>query len=541
MASPELSLCIGVTGHRDIDPAARPEVEACLREAFERLERDFACPLLVLSSLAEGADRLAARVALERGHRLVVPLPLPAEDYCADFASAESRQDFEALLAQAERSFVVDHLPPRPGEQPRTAAYRSAGTVVARTCHVLLALWDGIDAGKSGGTAEIVDLKRNGRATSEPDGVVIRIVTPRQSGMKPQAVALEWPKDDAAWQRVVAMARHISRFNRDAKRLATSSADRIEDSRAGLYDGGAPPPGASSLSRIVDLYAAADALAIQRQAWVRRGWRLLLTLGGLGVVALAEHAHDHDHPPALLGAYIVVLVIAFGLYITMTRLRIQPRFLEYRALAEALRVSFFWHIAGLPGEPADHYPGHVARVVESIAMALRIEDNRLTPPPLDDRGLAFAIDHWVAGQRGFFQRAARRDRRWGHGLKLASWIAIAAGIVVALLGLVVHPAVGSWRLIDEEDYHFVILAMVVLPALGGALATYTDRLGHETQAEQYERMFELFELARAELTSADCPRQQREILARLAGEALSEHAYWVVLHRQRPFEIRAGG
>jgi hypothetical protein len=111
-----------------------------------------------------------------------------------------------------------------------------------------------------------------------------------------------------------------------------------------------------------------------------------------------------------------------------------------------------------------------------------------------------------------------------------------------LAGLAFHPTVESWHVVGEEHYHLVILAMVLLPALGGALATYTDRLGHETQAEQYERMFDLFEIARAELQeSAGDPRQQREILVRLAGEALSEHAHWVVLHRQRPFEIRAGG
>src|SRR5438128_7457502 len=181
MSAPELSLSVGVTGHRDSEPGALPEIETCVRKTFERLEQELACPLLVLSSLAEGADRLVARIAIERRHRLVVPLPLPADDYRRDFATPESNQEFDALLAKAERSFVVERQPPQAGEKPRTAAYRSAGMVVARSCHVLLALWDGVDTGKSGGTGAIVHLKQHGESSHKPPGAVIRIATPRQS------------------------------------------------------------------------------------------------------------------------------------------------------------------------------------------------------------------------------------------------------------------------------------------------------------------------------------------------------------------------
>jgi hypothetical protein len=389
-----------------------------------------------------------------------------------------------------------------------------------------------------------VRLKQHGENSHKPHGAVIRIATPRQSAATRPAVSVDWPDPRGpVWPRVVAMARRIRRFNRDAAHLATHAPERIAQSRRDLCDEAPTPSGAQALERLVEVYAMADALAIQRQAWVRRGWRLLLSLGVLGVLALAEHAHAHDHPPQFLAAYIVVLVGAFVLYIAMKSQRTQPRFLEYRALAEALRVAFFWRVAGLPGEPVDHYPGHIARVVESISMALRTEEIRVEPPPPTKQGLASAIECWAEGQRRFFERASLRDQRRGHRFKLASNLAIAAGIVVALAGLALHPSTGTWLLVgSDEAYHWVILGMVALPALGGALATYTDRLGHETQARQYERMLDLFDLALAELREhAADPSRQREILVRLASEALSEHAHWVVLHRQRPFEIRTGG
>ena len=554
MSAPQLSLCVGVTGHRDIDPAAEKAVEARVREVFGRLEKELGKPIQVLSSLAEGADRVVARIALEREHKLIVPLPLPEADYVTDFQTPQSRAEFEDLKKQAERVFVAEQLPPLPGEEPRDAAYRSAGVAVARACHVLIALWDGTDNHKSGGTADIVNTKLHGERVTpdegaadgeearKPHGAVVRITTPRASQDAKPAVTVEWPATRSnVWRRVRAMARRIQRFNRDASALSRFRPDSITQSWRYLHSGQpAAPESVARLDKLAALYAVADALAIRRQAWVRRGWRLLLAGGVLGVFAFGEYAHSHKHEVHWLAAYVVVIVAAVALYWTMKLAKIQPRFLEYRALAEAMRVAFFWRAAGLPGDPADRYPGHIAREVESVSMALRNEEMLVEAPAPEPAGLAFAIAHWVEGQRAFFRRAARRDERWGRGLKIAADAAIGLGVLLAVAVLAVKV---GWRVeIDDPTLHHLILAMVMLPTVGGALATYTDRLGHEGQARQYERMLDLFELAIRELRArADDPQRQRTILARLASEALSEHAHWVVLHRQRPFEVKMGG
>jgi hypothetical protein len=555
-SGPQLSLGVGVTGHRDIDPAAWDAVRARVHEVFARLERELTKPIHVLSSLAEGADRVVAEIGLERGHKLVVPLPLPVEDYATDFVTPQSRAEFDELLKSAERSFVAEQLAPLPGEATRDAAYRSAGVAMARACHVLLALWDGTDNHKSGGTADIVHIKQHGERISadeaagaegeearKPHGAVVRIATPRASEAAKPAVKIEWPAPRSdVWRRVQAMARRIRRFNRDAAWLGKHQPGWIAESLRHLHGPKpAPPAAVAKLDRMAALYAVADALAIQRQAWVRRGWRLLLGFGLLGLFAFGEYAHGHDHPAPWLMGYVVVIAAAVGLYWSMKWAKIQPRFLEYRALAEAMRVAFFWRVASLPGDPADRYPGHIAREVESVSMALRNEELRVDEPPPEPQGLAFAIAHWVDGQRAFFRRAARRDERWGRGLRIGADLAIGAGVLLAFA--VLAAKVGPWPVaIDDHTLHQLILGMVMLPALGGALATYTDRLGHEGQARQYERMHDLFELATGELrANGQDPQRQRAILARLASEALSEHAHWVVLHRQRPFEVKMGG
>ena len=69
-------VAIGVTGHRTLADLDR--ITAGVNEALHRIEQAFpGQPLTVISSLAEGADRLVVQQVLARSKaRLVVPLPL---------------------------------------------------------------------------------------------------------------------------------------------------------------------------------------------------------------------------------------------------------------------------------------------------------------------------------------------------------------------------------------------------------------------------------------------------------------------------------
>src|SRR5438128_7465217 len=107
-AAGPLPLVVGITGHRDLRDQDHDALASSVRALFADLRRRYeATPLVLLSPLAEGADRLAARVALEEGVRLVVPLPLPPPLYEADFGAPGSLDEFRSLLARAETHFEV--------------------------------------------------------------------------------------------------------------------------------------------------------------------------------------------------------------------------------------------------------------------------------------------------------------------------------------------------------------------------------------------------------------------------------------------------
>ena len=147
---------VGVTGHRSFDdPEGVADRVVAALDNLRRLSSEEAggtpVRLEVLSALAEGADRLVAEMALSRpDDTLVAVLPMTREDYATDFDTAESRREFESLLAASR---VVETMPPA---ATREAAYERAGHWIVDHSDTLVALWDRDPSRGRGGTAEIV-------------------------------------------------------------------------------------------------------------------------------------------------------------------------------------------------------------------------------------------------------------------------------------------------------------------------------------------------------------------------------------------------
>ena len=143
-------LRIGVTGHRVL--AETELVEAGIEAAIARIEASHpGRSLVVVSALAEGADRLVTAAVLRRpGSRLRVVLPLPKADLLDDFATLDSKEEFLRLLARADE---VTELPAQAG---RVEAYAAANDRLLDRIDVLVAVWDGRGVQGQAGTADVV-------------------------------------------------------------------------------------------------------------------------------------------------------------------------------------------------------------------------------------------------------------------------------------------------------------------------------------------------------------------------------------------------
>lgn len=182
----KIPFVISVTGHRDLTAeemqGGEVRVEAILKY-FCELKSLRHTPIWVFSSLADGADRCVARVALrlrdsgQYNIRVIAPLPFEHDVYTQDFCDS-SIEEFEQLLAQMNDVFVLDpyeyegfdasRLPLPPPEKrnahndwgyspERNAQYVNLGAFLVRHANILLALWDGkLLNNFTGGTGEVV-------------------------------------------------------------------------------------------------------------------------------------------------------------------------------------------------------------------------------------------------------------------------------------------------------------------------------------------------------------------------------------------------
>jgi len=183
-------LRIGVSGHR-VPPKLPEESEAPLRAHVDRIlaaiaaaarKTDAATKLVIVSSLAEGSDRIVAAAGLAAGFALEVVLPFNRAEYALDFATETSRKEFEQLLG---RACEVVELGGDADERPR--AYEAAGLFMLANIEVLIAIWDGEVADGVGGTAQIVE-----RAIA--DGIVVVWIEPSH----PDAMQIARPGTGAA-------------------------------------------------------------------------------------------------------------------------------------------------------------------------------------------------------------------------------------------------------------------------------------------------------------------------------------------------------
>jgi len=171
---------IGVTGHRfDTESLTDSTLEQRVTDCLLKIRNaNPDCQFTILSPLAEGADRLVARLAMKvLQAKLQVPLPLPYDLYVTDFSSRQSVEQFKALIGQAEYYY---ELPMKFGNirelasgqsvvnnDARNQQYALAGAYILQRVDYLIAIYDGKPEAGVGGTGQIVRWYNEGKVDPE--------------------------------------------------------------------------------------------------------------------------------------------------------------------------------------------------------------------------------------------------------------------------------------------------------------------------------------------------------------------------------------
>jgi hypothetical protein len=488
-------LVLGVTGHRELRPADTEPLSTLVASIVGELQRMYThTPLIVLTPLAEGADRLVAEVALAAGAWLVVPLPFARPPYEATFTDDASRRDFTRLLTHP-RTLRVMELPalpdsagaPRFDETTRRRfAYLHCGAFVARHSQLLLALWDGEPAHGTGGTAAVVEYRRTGRLTGDP--VMLRQF---ELAAEPFAIPqrpLDAPEFGPVYQIVTPRPGQPVPANAlSVRRLALAMYDDHPEQAAAYfaqldrrwheidaYNAAAPAPALSAaadrepmIAALASAAAGASARARTNQTATYAALTSIFTIILAATVAFEGYAHlvrdDSVVSVLALGAYVALIAAA---YIRFRHGRVvQTLFQDCRAVAEGFRVQLAWRRAGMPHSVADHYLRKHADELTWIRDAVDAWSTctpPANPPDLD------AAAQWIASQRHFYTKAAHRD---GDALAThrqggAGWVA--GGIIGATVWVLAQSVIGlggSHRG-DPAFWAYLVALIMVVAACG---------------------------------------------------------------------------
>ena len=142
---------ISVTGHRFI--ANNKNLTDSIRKVLSGITEDHnGFEIFLYSPVAEGSDQLIASLAEEfQEIELVVPLPLPVDEYLMDFETRSGKTNFRNLLKSASKIITL------PDEKNHQVAYHNLGNYLVKQCDVLIAIWNGEYSGKIGGTGAVVE------------------------------------------------------------------------------------------------------------------------------------------------------------------------------------------------------------------------------------------------------------------------------------------------------------------------------------------------------------------------------------------------
>jgi hypothetical protein len=559
------ALVVGVTGHRDLRAADVDALAAQVREFLLDLRARYpALPLVLLSPLADGADSLAAEVAFDLGLRVIAPLPLPEPLYREDFDGPDGLARFDRQSARAERLRLplLDDDAARSAGPARDRQYAEAGMFVSRHCHVLLALWDGRDQDAPGGTAQVVRFHLHGdmaggtgarRAALSLLGLNENTLVRHLPAARADAPAIvdapRWltAQDDIVVHDAIPdafdrMFRHQAAFNSDLDKYA---AEIAADTAAAAGE-------ATPACPIERQFAAADWLARTYQHRVARVLKATYAIAAATGAAFILYAHVHSQD-AMIYLYLLLFGAGVGLATLARRRDWHRKYLDYRALAEGLRVQSYWRRAGVVD--LDHASTANENFMQEqdvelgwIRNVLRVAslEGLLIPVPAgadaDGRDAVDAVvDAWIGtpasdGQLRYFgvtgQRRARQHR-YAERLALAS-LALGIGISVLLAAFAWH-----W---SEAVKSALVVAMGLLSVAAGVHEAYAHKKADKELVKQYRFMERIFGGARRRLDAAGSVAEKREILRILGEAALAEHAEWTLMHRERPLEhTRLGG
>lgn len=561
-------LIVAVTGHRDLVPDEVPAIREHVASFLKNLREEYPDRgVSVMSSLAEGADQLVAEEALRLGIPLVAPLPMERKLYIRDFESVKAQEKFDFLYSRAAESYELPLVEGNTIESiseygpARDLQYAQLGVFLCAHCHILLALWDGKENDKLGGTGTVVrfhhdDVMPGFTSESTGSGLIIAddesdlvyhlvCSRDRKNGAPAEGFTpgdywwFSLDKDEPRSKNIPESHRRVFRYTSDFSRDALKYEAEIRDGAWPLLDKkdhAVLPPGLRDIDHV---FRSADWLAIhfqKRTMLVLQSTHVMALLMGLMYIAYSDMLPMR----VFLYAFLTFFLVATGIHMLGKRRSWHRKYLDYRTLAEGLRVQLYWSAAGIMSGTRSKYTHDTFLQTQDpdlgwIRNVMRVAGTECDASNYKERaGLDFVLREWLgdmeSGQLGYFLRKGeervRRFRRTEKMAQVSFWV---GAVAISLFILMSNE-------LEDLLRDPIVVLMGVMLLLVGIRQSYGESVADAELIKQYEFMYRIFSNAKRRIDATDSDEEKRRVLKVLGEAALGEHAQWILTNRERSLE-----
>jgi hypothetical protein len=499
-----------------------------------------------LSALADGADRLIANAAIkELKADLIAVLPMPAEEYENDFKTEKSKTEFRDLLKSA-LCVKVAQVPAGDGWKvdgdARNEQYARGGAMVVDHAQILFAIWDGLPARGTGGTAQQLEWFAKGASPEEYalHKTTVSPLTPPEPGLvirldpvSAQASTWEAGKHEGKSE-ILAILKRTNTYNHDV----VCHPGAIEKSYPLMPDA----EKIAELELTSSVYSAADGISVYFANKVRSSESYIYYLA-FGSILSLNFINLFRLMPWL---YLIIIIAIAALAGRIHTLSVSNRYVEYRGLAEAMRTAYFWRIAGVSSWAWLSCLPRRLGMVHWIAQAVRTiefcQESNL--PQSHGGGVRIAKEYWVSGQkRWLLAKEIFNFKQFKRGNLIANWSIVGSFVTASIIAILTLQSSGKgvtlWHDWVKTEYlgplWQLLLGLFAIFELSGR----NNRV-HLELTKQYASQRDVFENAYSQLNAIEQGAQPNwtaaQVLEELGEETLRAQTEWLSREHTEPFE-----
>jgi hypothetical protein len=576
----KIPIYVGITGHREMYERDILRSYDQIAELLQALKAKYPnTPIVAVTPLAEGADRILAVAAGNLGIPYLVPMPCRQSAYVGSFINSEAREEFHRLAEDAAACYAVEDTDQLGNEQ-----YRKLGEHVARLSNILIAVhkrdidpenpqddkpedgkkfgtkyvmqyWHGLQAdrwtvtGLAAGTGESpqytrrlfpIAVDRGDEACSS----LAHLLQDRKTGMptgdedlSPMArqllTAIRSGKKDPVldkWNAFNADAdRRIQHLHRSWNKHQATFAGLLESSETGRLQSDPPAPEDPHLTAIAMRYHTADQLSLHF-ARLRNRYHLRLSIMAF-ILSVLLFIYQNFSLYNSIFVYLLVFILSWAVYRWVTRQELHNKFIVYRSLAENLRILFYLRLLNhYPDAPFEsHWKMNDTFRWINAAMTQQLQSCTGTAPVLPlNRALKLIRSNWVYGQADYYEKQAGKQeglKKRQVRFKVMSTVTIIA-VIVALAAVELVGMTDTAWIVKYSQSSFVRDNLLLIFSLVGLwialINNYYQKMFAPETIRDYVQMHAIFRSVYARFPHDDIldrmDDESPDILRGLIGE-----------------------